>query len=153
MCTAILSLRKLEADLSQQGHSNGSISVCRFSWLQESWKVQQFHVSNDKDAIRSILIKIATRLRVAKKEIVYYRQNHSSLLEDLTGTDDSPPSHDIKMPSESVDKSEETANLSNLSDELVQKAHFGGSSKMMLVMTVIEHREGLNVTGRVSLPK
>jgi len=119
----------------------------------ESTTTNPFHVPDDKDAVRTILFKIATRLRVVEKELVYYRKNHSSPLEDLTGTDDSPSSHGIETPPESVDKSEETTNLSNLSDELARftigfqkKTHFGESSNMMLVMAAIDHREGLNVT-------
>ncbi|THU94560.1 hypothetical protein K435DRAFT_756517 [Dendrothele bispora CBS 962.96] len=123
--------------------------------ILQSTETNPFHVPNDKDAVRSILFKLASQLRTLEKEVEYCRKNHLDGLDDSLAISESSPG--LGTDSESVESvktstPDEANSVTDLSDDLAQftigwpkRVHFGESSSMTLVMSALNHRKELSL--------
>ncbi|THU78289.1 hypothetical protein K435DRAFT_973589 [Dendrothele bispora CBS 962.96] len=125
--------------------------------ILQSTETNPFHVPDDKDAVRSILFKMASRLKALEKEVQYCRKNHpdgldGSLAISLEATDSSSSPGGADSESVKTSTPDETNSVTDLSDDLAQftigfpkRIHFGESSNIMLVMSALNHRKELSL--------
>ncbi|KAF5372207.1 hypothetical protein D9758_005086 [Tetrapyrgos nigripes] len=119
------------------------------SRILQSTADDPFHVPDDKDAVRKILFRLASRLRSIENELKHYR-SRSPDQSPLAGTESSPAPDATTPPS--TEPTEPITSLTDLSKQLAgftigfpKKIHFGESSNVTLVMAAIDHRKGLSV--------
>ncbi|THU78283.1 hypothetical protein K435DRAFT_876794 [Dendrothele bispora CBS 962.96] len=123
--------------------------------ILQSTETNPFHVPNDKDAVRSILFKLASHLRTLEKEVEYCRKNHLDGLDDSLAISESSPSlgtDSVSVESVKTSTPDEANSVTDLSDDLAQftigwpkRVHFGESSSMTLVMSALNHRKELSL--------
>ncbi|THU89834.1 hypothetical protein K435DRAFT_280822 [Dendrothele bispora CBS 962.96] len=128
--------------------------------ILQSTEADPVHIPNGKDAVRSILFKLASRLKTLEKELNRCRENHSNGLDDsFTGSRtaiDSSPSlggadgESVKLVETST--ADEKDSVTDLANDLAQftigfpkGVHFGESSNMMLLMSALNHRKELSL--------
>ncbi|THU78356.1 hypothetical protein K435DRAFT_876721 [Dendrothele bispora CBS 962.96] len=128
--------------------------------ILQSTEADPVHIPNGKDAVRSILFKLASRLKTLEKELNRCRENHSGGLDDSftrsrTAIDSSPSlggadGESVKLVETST--ADEKDSVTDLANDLAQftigipkGVHFGESSNMMLLMSALNHRKELSL--------
>ncbi|KAF5346589.1 hypothetical protein D9758_013444 [Tetrapyrgos nigripes] len=115
---------------------------------------EPFSIPEDKEAIRKILVKLASRIQELEKDQKFAAYDNwiEGLRDEFTSSNaTSPPSVQDANTPETLPPADDSEAVDNLSKELAQfsfgapsETHFGESSNIMLMKVALDHRKELS---------